>query len=112
MEIKELFIELKFYKAQYLNSIDYLKKLVLRQVSLKKIVDSDVKLVNLNSIEKLFAPNYKTFYKLPGLGLDPENLVRKAKKDSKIKDLMENAVTLKVPIVVDSAIGDNWGELK
>lgn len=30
----------------------------------------------------------------------------------KLKDLMENAVALKVPIVVDSAIGDNWGELK
>ena len=30
----------------------------------------------------------------------------------KLKDLMEKAITLKVPIVVDSAIGDNWGELK
>jgi DNA polymerase I - 3''-5'' exonuclease and polymerase domains len=30
----------------------------------------------------------------------------------KLKDLMENAITLKVPIVVDLAIGDNWGELK
>ena len=30
----------------------------------------------------------------------------------KIKDLMENAITLKVPIIVESAIGDNWGELK
>lgn len=30
----------------------------------------------------------------------------------KLKDLMENAIALKVPIVVDSAIGDNWGELK
>ncbi len=30
----------------------------------------------------------------------------------KLKGLMENAVTLKVPIVVDLAIGDNWGELK
>jgi DNA polymerase I len=30
----------------------------------------------------------------------------------KLKDLMENAATLKVPIVVDSAIGDNWGQLK
>ena len=30
----------------------------------------------------------------------------------RIKDLMENAITLKVPIIVESAIGDNWGELK
>jgi hypothetical protein len=91
LEIKELFIELNFYKAQYLNTIDYLKKLVLKQVSLKKIVDSDVKLVNINIIEKFFAPNHKTLYELPGLGLDPENLIQKAKKDSKIKDLMEEA---------------------
>jgi DNA polymerase-1 len=30
----------------------------------------------------------------------------------KIKDLMENAINLKVPIIVESATGDNWGELK
>jgi len=30
----------------------------------------------------------------------------------KIKDLMENAISLKVPIVVESTNGDNWGELK
>ncbi len=29
-----------------------------------------------------------------------------------IKKLMENAIILKVPIIVESAIGDNWGELK
>jgi len=41
--------------------------------------------------------------------------IKEAKIDTwlpKLKSLMENAVTLKVPIVVDSAIGDNWGELK
>jgi len=30
----------------------------------------------------------------------------------KIKHLMENAASLKVPIIVESAIGNNWGELK
>ena len=30
----------------------------------------------------------------------------------KIKKLMENAVALKVPIIVESAVGNNWGELK
>ena len=30
----------------------------------------------------------------------------------KIKDLMENAISLKVPIVVESTSGNNWGELK
>lgn len=30
----------------------------------------------------------------------------------KIKNLMEQAISLKVPIIVESAIGDNWGELK
>ena len=30
----------------------------------------------------------------------------------KLKELMENAITLKVPIVVETAISDNWGGLK
>jgi DNA polymerase-1 len=30
----------------------------------------------------------------------------------KIKDLMEKAINLKVQIIVEAAIGDNWGELK
>lgn len=30
----------------------------------------------------------------------------------KIKKLMEEVITLKVPIIVESAIGDNWGQLK
>lgn len=30
----------------------------------------------------------------------------------KIKDIMENIIELKVPIVVDAQVGNNWGELK
>ena len=29
----------------------------------------------------------------------------------KAKEIMENVLTLKVPLVVDVEIGDNWGEL-
>ena len=95
LEITKLFMDLNLYRVQYLNTIDYLKNLILKQVSLKKIVDSDVSLVNLNSIEKLFTPNNKTLYELPGLDLDPEKLVQKAKKDSKIQDLMEEVFPTK-----------------
>jgi DNA polymerase I len=31
---------------------------------------------------------------------------------SKIKNIMENIIKLKVPIIVDAKAGDNWGELK
>ncbi len=39
-----------------------------------------------------------------------ENLLKKVNKE--IKDIMENIVQLKVPIIVDSEFGDNWGEMK
>ena len=29
-----------------------------------------------------------------------------------IKEIMENVIKLKVPVVVDVSVGDNWGELK
>jgi DNA polymerase-1 len=29
----------------------------------------------------------------------------------KIKNIMENIIKLEVPVIVDLAIGDNWGEL-
>jgi len=39
-----------------------------------------------------------------------EDKVEKAVK--KIKDMMENVIKLKVPIIVDAKVGDNWGEME
>ena len=33
------------------------------------------------------------------------------KMSLKIKEIMENIISLKVPVLVDLAIGDNWGEI-
>jgi len=29
----------------------------------------------------------------------------------KIKNIMENVIKLKVPVIVDASAGDNWGEM-
>ncbi|MBU4257435.1 DNA polymerase I, partial [Patescibacteria group bacterium] len=39
-----------------------------------------------------------------------ENMVDEAVE--KIKDIMENVIKLKVPVIVDAKVGDNWGEMK
>ncbi|MFH1048036.1 MAG: DNA polymerase, partial [Patescibacteria group bacterium] len=39
-----------------------------------------------------------------------ENLVKEAA--SKIMELMEGVIKLKVPIIAEAKVGDNWGELK
>ncbi|MDP2766328.1 MAG: DNA polymerase, partial [Candidatus Methanoperedens sp.] len=39
-----------------------------------------------------------------------ENMVDEAAE--KIKDIMENVIKLKVPVIVDAKVGDNWGEMK
>ena len=30
----------------------------------------------------------------------------------KIKDIMENVLKLKIPIVVEASLGDNWGQME
>lgn len=40
----------------------------------------------------------------------PRKDVKKAVKD--IKEIMENVMKLKVPLVVDASLGDNWGEME
>lgn len=39
-----------------------------------------------------------------------EDMIEEAVK--KIKNIMENAIKLKVPVIVDAKIGDNWGEMR
>lgn len=39
-----------------------------------------------------------------------ENMVDEAVE--KIKDIMENVIKLKVPVIVDAKVGDNWGEMR
>jgi DNA polymerase-1 len=47
-----------------------------------------------------------------------DELIFEVKKDKlssyspKIKNIMQNVLRLRVPIIVDESIGDNWGELK
>ena len=41
--------------------------------------------------------------------VEPKNLQKVAKL---VKDKMENALKLSVPVVVDLKVGKNWGEMK
>ena len=47
-----------------------------------------------------------------------DELIFEVKKDKldfyapKIKDIMQGVLKLRVPIIVDQSVGNNWGELK
>ena len=39
-----------------------------------------------------------------------KELIEKVSKE--IKEIMENIIKLKVPLIVEAKIGENWGEMK
>lgn len=71
-----------------------------------------IKMAMLEIPKKLQAKSYKLILQIH------DELVFEVKNDQVkevakvVKEVMENVVTLKVPILVDVKVGDNWGELE
>jgi hypothetical protein len=102
-EIEKLTIESDYNRIQFVNAVALIKKLVLKQACIKKIVDRDIEIIDLNPLERLFALNKDTTYCLKDLGLDPSTLQEKAEKSKKIQNLLEETLSVKecVPLDLD-----------
>jgi DNA polymerase-1 len=77
---------------------------------------ADIIKVAMIEVEKMIEKEYGEDLKM--LLQVHDELVFEAKKDlvegvaKKIKKIMEEVLKLKVPIVVDASVGDNWGEME
>lgn len=91
-EIIKLLLDLKFFRIDYLNTLARIKKLLLREVCIKKICECDVEIIKLNFLQNLLTSGKQVFYRVPGLGIHPEILLRKVEKNPKIQVFLEEAL--------------------
>jgi DNA polymerase-1 len=77
---------------------------IQKLVSSKKILDTGFQILDTESAKLILQVHDELVFEVPESDIDKISL--------EIKDIMENPVKLKVPLVVDVKIGKNWGELE
>jgi hypothetical protein len=100
-EIEILAVKFDMTRMSYMTTVSLMKKFILKQACIKKIVDRDVRIIDLNPLEKFYAVNKDTTYCLDDLGLNPSTLQEKAEKSEQIQNLLEEALSIKECIPLD-----------